>query len=64
MPLLSIITINYNNANGLKKTMDSVISQSFKNFEYLVIDGGSDDGSLDVIKNAKAVHYCQYVCNQ
>ena len=57
MPLLSIITINYNNANGLKKTMDSVISQSFKNFEYLVIDGGSDDGSLDVIKNAQAVHY-------
>lgn len=49
-PLLSIITINFNNAEGLKRTIQSVASQSFKNFEYLVIDGYSKDNSIEVIK--------------
>ena len=49
-PFLSIITINYNNCNGLRKTIESVISQKYHNFEYIVIDGGSTDGSIDVIK--------------
>ena len=48
--ILSIITINYNNAAGLEKTMQSVLSQTSDDFEYVVIDGGSNDGSLDVIK--------------
>ena len=48
---LSIITINWNNAVGLKKTMESVIAQSCQNFEYIVVDGGSSDGSVDIIKN-------------
>ncbi|CAM3733174.1 hypothetical protein FSS13T_22350 [Flavobacterium saliperosum S13] len=43
--LLSVITINYNDAKGLKKTMDSVVNQTWKGFEYLVIDGGSADES-------------------
>lgn len=47
---LSIITINYNNAKGLEKTIESIISQKFNNFEYIVIDGGSNDNSVDVIK--------------
>ena len=47
---LTIITINYNNANGLERTMASVNSQSMKDFEYIVIDGGSSDHSKDVIK--------------
>lgn len=47
---LSIITINYNNRNGLRKTVESVINQTTKDFEYIIIDGGSTDGSLDVIK--------------
>lgn len=42
---LSVITINYNDAEGLKKTMDSVVNQNWKGFEYLVIDGGSSDES-------------------
>lgn len=48
-PKLSIITINYNNASGLRKTMESVCTQTSEEFEYLIIDGGSDDGSIDVI---------------
>jgi glycosyltransferase involved in cell wall biosynthesis len=48
---ISIITINLNNAKGLKKTFDSIFCQNFKNFEYIVIDGGSTDGSLNLIQN-------------
>lgn len=47
---LSIITINRNNATGLEKTLQSVLSQTFKEFEYIVIDGASTDGSVEVIK--------------
>jgi glycosyltransferase involved in cell wall biosynthesis len=47
---LSIITINYNNKSGFKRTMDSVFDQSFKEFEYIIIDGGSTDGSVDYIE--------------
>ena len=46
----SIITINYNNKDGLERTVKSVISQTFQDFEYIIIDGGSTDGSVDVIK--------------
>jgi len=47
---LSIITVNKNNAAGLEKTIASVAAQTFAGFEYLVIDGASDDGSVEVIK--------------
>jgi len=47
---LSVITINRNNAEGLKQTVISVINQSFTDFEYIVIDGGSTDGSVDIIE--------------
>lgn len=46
----SIITINYNNKEGLRKTIESVIHQTYRDFEYIVIDGGSTDGSTDVLK--------------
>ena len=46
---LSIITINRNNAVGLEKTLQSVATQTFKEFEYIVIDGASTDGSVEVI---------------
>lgn len=49
-PKISIITINYNNVEGLNKTIQSVISQSYQHIEYIVIDGGSQDGSRSVIK--------------
>ena len=47
---LSVITINYNNREGLIKTIESVVNQTWQEFEYIVIDGGSTDGSVDVIK--------------
>ena len=48
---LSIITVNLNNANGLSKTLESVASQTFTNYEHIIIDGGSTDGSVDIIKD-------------
>jgi glycosyltransferase involved in cell wall biosynthesis len=51
--LLSIITINFNDAEGLQKTIESVVNQTWKDFEYLVIDGGSKDESSTVIENYK-----------
>ena len=50
----SIITVNYNNKEGLRKTIESVIHQSFRDFEYIVIDGGSTDGSAEVLKEYDA----------
>ena len=47
---LSSITINFNDCEGLDKTIQSVIKQTYKDFEYIVIDGASTDGSVDVIK--------------
>lgn len=46
----SIITINYNNKEGLESTIQSVLGQTCPDYEYIVIDGGSTDGSVDVIK--------------
>lgn len=46
----SIITINFNNRDGLQKTIDSVVNQTYKDFEYIIIDGGSTDGSVDIIR--------------
>jgi glycosyltransferase involved in cell wall biosynthesis len=58
MPKLSIITINLNNAHGLRKTIESVISQSSSDFEYIVIDGDSTDGSVEVIREfADRINY-------
>jgi glycosyltransferase involved in cell wall biosynthesis len=48
---LSIITINYNNYDGLQKTIESVISQGFRDFEFIIIDGGSSDKSTELIRN-------------
>ncbi|MDR3704373.1 MAG: glycosyltransferase family 2 protein [Paludibacteraceae bacterium] len=47
---LSIITINLNNCEGLCKTIKSVILQTCNDYEYIVIDGASTDGSVDIIK--------------
>jgi len=55
---LSIITINLNNATGLEKTIYSVINQNFRDYEFIIIDGGSSDESLSIIdKNQNKINY-------
>jgi glycosyltransferase involved in cell wall biosynthesis len=46
-PLFSVVTITYGNLEGLQKTVSSVRSQSFRDFEHLIIDGGSHDGTVE-----------------
>lgn len=54
----SIITINYNNLTGLQKTIESVVSQTYKNIQYIVIDGNSSDGSKEFIhENSASIDY-------
>ena len=57
---LSIITVNLNNRNGLQKTIDSVICQTFCDFEWIVIDGGSSDGSKELIEQY-ANHFAYWI---
>lgn len=48
---LSIITINYNNAQGLLKTLDSVACQTFPNIQHIIVDGNSSDGSKEIVQD-------------
>lgn len=59
---LSIITINYDNRDGLQRTIDSVVGQSFTDYEWIVIDGGSTDGSRELIERY-ADHFA-YWCSE
>lgn len=55
---LTIITICYNNKDGLANTIKSIKSQTWKEFEWIIIDGGSTDGSLEIIKHSGASFWC------
>ena len=48
--LVSIITVNFNHLEGLKRTYESIVSQTFTDYECIVIDGGSTDGSREFIE--------------
>ncbi len=54
----SIITVNYNNREGLARTIKSVVNQTFSDYEFIIIDGGSTDGSVDIIKEFQ--HHISY----
>ena len=53
---LSIVTINYNNAEGLRRTLASVASQTCRGIEHIVVDGASADGSVNVIREYDALN--------
>lgn len=55
MKNISIITINYNNLSGIAKTTESIKNQKNQNFEWIIIDGGSADGSVEFIINSQRV---------
>jgi len=50
-PLITIVTVSYNSVHTIERTIKSVLNQSYSHIEYLIIDGGSADGTLDIIKN-------------
>lgn len=54
MKRLSIITVSYNDIAGLRRTRDSIRSQTFRDFEWIVVDGGSTDGSKDFLSEHQA----------
>lgn len=64
MTKLSVITICYNDKAGLEKTMASVTGQTFSDFEYIVIDGGSTDDSVEVIRKYAALGKVAYWVSQ
>ena len=62
MKQISIITINYNNASGLEKTIRSVVEQTYNEYEYIIIDGASSDKSKEVIQEYQ--RYIDFWCSE
>lgn len=59
---ISVITINFNNKEGIQKTVDSVLYQTCRDFEWIIIDGGSTDGSCEIIE--KQAQHFTYWCSE
>ena len=53
IPLVSVITVAYNSVSTIEQTIKSVINQTYKNIEYIIIDGGSTDGTQDIVEKYK-----------
>lgn len=56
-PLISIVTVVFNDVANLQRTIDSIASQTYHNIEHIVIDGGSTDGTLDIIRRNTSIDY-------
>ena len=54
-PLISIITICYNSQDTIERTIDSVLKQEFMDYEYIIVDGASTDGTIDIIKRYESL---------
>lgn len=54
LPKITVITVVYNARDDLEVTIDAIINQTYKNIEFIIIDGGSTDGTVDVIKKYSA----------
>jgi glycosyltransferase involved in cell wall biosynthesis len=61
-PTISIITVVYNDVRNRERTIQSVLSQTFTNIEYIIIDGESTDGTIDVIKKYESK--IDYICSE
>ena len=55
-PKFSIITVSYNSAGTIRETIESVLGQTFRDFEYILVDGASTDGTLSIIEEYAACH--------
>ena len=51
IPKVSVITITFNSENTLERAIKTIIDQRYENLEYIIVDGGSKDGTLDIITN-------------
>ena len=49
-PKITFITATFNSARTLEQTISSILNQTYQNIEYIIIDGGSTDGTLDILK--------------
>ena len=55
--LFTIITVTLNSEQSIQKTLNSINKQSYKNFQYIIIDGGSTDSTIKIIKKKMKIKY-------
>ena len=60
-PFFTIITASLNNGATIKQTLDSIKNQTFNHFEHIVIDGGSEDPTLDILKAAETTYNLTWI---